>query len=309
MIHDNTLKNYLLAIKENFKDGTFKSILTAFGKILFLICLISIPMIVSLCTGGSFLTSVQTSSVLFHWMECLSGLIISLSMAIVLGLANFAFSFQNIIETFGLFLPKNTQAIAHSSRLEQLKELLADENYLQILNPFRLVTLIIHKSFVIVGLLLHVLTMAVIGDRPPHLQGISPEIITYTAIAVAAINDGSSDLHYFVDHGDDHEHGHDHSNNIPTLFINAVLLLTLIPLSTLYDYIAALLFNTHPLKLKEAWDKQSGLIIDHHHNDSKKKNSFFIEQSYSSEQNKLSLTKNELITPLLADLNNQAPSI
>ncbi len=85
---------------------------------------------------------------------------------------------------------------------ESMRSLRARETIWQIVNPFRLLLKLTITPLRIILFLGHLISIGVTSDRVPGI----PEILS---ALLGIISEGFEDAHYFVDHDDAHEHGHD----------------------------------------------------------------------------------------------------
>lgn len=118
------------------------------------------------------------------------------------------------------------------------------ENFLQLINPFRIILKLTIAPLRILLFIGHLISIGVTADRMP---GVS-EII---AALVAIISEGFEDMHYFV--------GHEQEMDIPTWFIQAAAS-PLYALAALWDCLMSR-FNSNAdkiLPLGKAWNKQCG---------------------------------------------------
>jgi len=235
------------------------------------------------------------------WMRKISRYVKGIINTIITGLSALIFNLENTGESLELVdeVTKNAgkgnffTKIADFFR-DSMKHIRATENWLQILNPFRIIAKLTITPLRILLFIGHLIGIAVTADRVPGV----PQIV---AALIAFISEGFEDGHYFFtnffphNHDDHHEghhheghdaqdminerlesaHGHSHDEDIPTRLLFLVAHVLYVP-ATLWDWLASKL-NTpaqhktlsedanqaksrQVLSLKQAWHKQRGTV-------------------------------------------------
>jgi len=229
LISNDTINKWVSKVFNDMKNGltVHNVILASSSVVLFLLaCALTI------CTAGTWWTIASNARPLFDWMGKLPTFVMGVINPIVTTISAFSFIIQNTAESLemvynathnfaskiGEFAAAIRDAFAHIQ---------ATENWLQQINPFRILLKLTYTPLRILFFFGHLLSIAVTTDRVPGI----PQII---AALVAIISEGFEDMHYFFphahkphapaeeeehahhcshDHGHGHSHGHDHDHD------------------------------------------------------------------------------------------------
>lgn len=295
MIDNETIQKWYNNLREDFHQGfTLRNLLIASTAILLVVLAIAL----TICTAGTWWTIAKTAQPLFPWMAKMPNLIMGIINPIITGISSLIFNLENTADSLEIAytsIKNENQGNFFSNQLNALTDsftrLRQRENWLQIINPFRLLLKVTITPLRIILFLGHLVSIGVTADRLPGVPAILSALL-------GIISEGFEDAHYFFgehEHHDhpantdeidtqtllkkrfNHQHGHNHNNDIPT----RVLKLVFSPiyfLATLYDY-AASRVSSKPLSFSNAWHKQTG----HPHKDHGHQENPEVEISTSEE--------------------------
>lgn len=213
---------------------------------------------------------------------------------IITGASAIVFNIQNTAESLDMVdeatrSNKNIFQKIYETISNGYQHLRETENWLQIVNPFRILLKLTITPLRILLFMGHLISVAVTSDRMPGV----PQILS---ALVAIISEGFEDAHYFIGHSHEEEHdeeyehhnrqrfekllkdrldpesGHDHNMDIPTWILKTVAS-PLYGLAALWDFSASKLNPSEEnhtrnlpsakipptLSLREAWNKQWGV--------------------------------------------------
>jgi hypothetical protein len=278
MINNDTVVKWYQRIRDDLSEGiTLRSVFMASTAVL----LVGLALALTICTAGTWWTIATNSRPLFEWMKKIPSFVMGIINPIITGLSAISFNIQNSAESLEMIdeatrSDTNIFQTIYDSVVNGFKHLIETENWLQILNPFRLILKLTVTPLRILLFLGHLLSIALTADRMPGV----PQIV---AMLIAIISEGFEDAHYFIGHSDeDHEHGHhstkelleehldedaghSHDMDIPTWLL-VTIASPLYALSALWDSAASQLNSPHDetkeprsLSFSEAWNKQRGI--------------------------------------------------
>jgi len=281
MISNDTLRTWYFRIRNDWNKGArLHSILMAAATLI----LASLAVSLTICTAGTWWTIAKTARPLFSWMGKMPTFIMGIINPIIVGIASTIFAWQNTNETLEMIdkATRKDEAESHPEKENLLTRigraaqnafhhLRAEENWGQILNPFRIILKTLMLPLRIILFLGHLIGMGVSGDRVPGI----PE---WLAAVFGTTSEFFEDLHYFfglagLDHHEHHHHSmqklleerlskghsHSHDNDLPTRFLN-LLFLTVYGAAAGWDYVWSKRNSPDKqLSLKRAWEKQWGL--------------------------------------------------
>ncbi len=297
LVNNNTLLKWYNKLRDDLSQGlTIRNVLMAGMAII----LGALAVALTICTAGTWWTIANNAQPIFEWMKKIPSFVMGIINPIITGSSAVVFIFQNTAESLDLVdegLNWAEETVQKGNLWEQIyqpiaqgiKHLIETENWLQILNPFRLILKLTVTPLRILFFLGHLISIAVTADRMPGV----PQIV---AALIAMISEGFEDAHYFVgghDHAEEeeeltHHHdiknllkerlgtedGHEHNVDIPTWILKTITL-PLYALAALWDSTASQL-NPAPntkettatdtaslpqarvLSFWDAWNKQRG---------------------------------------------------
>jgi len=245
MINNETLKKFFTNIKEKGRESIPKAILMG----LVTTVLIGLAVTLTVFTAGTWWTIAKNSGPILSWLQVKANIvykaisilpkfIMGIIHPIVMGASAMVFNIENSSESYET-LSKFAGGVKQFFSLiwDRIKTTYQRENFLQFINPGRLITkaVVIPLRFCLfIG---HLISIGVTADRFPGISSI------ITAL-VGTLCEGMEDLHYFAELGhhnegeEDNEQekrkhfieerlegegGHDHGNDLPTKLINLAL--------------------------------------------------------------------------------------
>ncbi|MBA2652304.1 MAG: hypothetical protein H0U73_08575 [Tatlockia sp.] len=249
MIHNKTLNKWYTTLSKDFEKGiTVRHVAIAGAAVL----LLALNIVLTLCTAGTWWTIVTKGKPLFSWMANTLKYVFAVTISTIIGCAQLIFNLQNTSDSLDLIYDA---IMAESSIFTKIAKhfvvtfdhIIATENWLQILNPFRLLLKLTVTPLRLIAFFGHLISIGVTADRVPGL----PEIVT---AILGIISEGFEDLHYFVGdlfHADHHHHdtkgmlkerlgaghSHDHSADLPTRLIHLIFSPVYLA-ATGWDYLA-----------------------------------------------------------------------
>lgn len=294
MINNNTVIKWYNKIRQDLSEGlTFRNLFIASTAIF----LVGLALALTICTAGTWWTVATNSRPLFEWMRNMPSFIMGVINPVITGLSAIFFNIQNSAESLEMVdsatrSDKNVVEESYNFFAKGYKHLIETENWLQIINPFRLILKLTITPLRLVFFLLHLVSIALTTDRMPGV----PQIVS---MLIAIISEGFEDGHYFIEfghhHAEDDEHpeqhnhahhdinallqerlaedsGHNHNTDIPTWILQSIAT-PIYALAALWDSTFSKLNQTssgyqdpeskrhHPqvLSFHEAWNKQRGI--------------------------------------------------
>lgn len=283
LINNDTLRKWYYKLTNDLSKGlTFNNVFLALTAVF----LAGLAIALTICTAGTWWTIATNARPLFEWMKNMPSFIMGIINPIITGLSALFFNFQNTAESLEMV----DQAINAEENVFQkftqyvskgYQHLIATENWVQILNPFRLFLKLTVTPLRVLLFLGHLISIALTADRMPGV----PQMV---AALVAIISEGFEDAHYFIGHSHNHTHGHsdkdlvkehlenghghNHDMDIPTVILKTIAS-PLYLLAAVWDYVFSQ-FNSkssneikistqdnekkHPevLTFTKAWNKQ-----------------------------------------------------
>ncbi|WP_133127600.1 hypothetical protein [Legionella nagasakiensis] len=275
MIANDTLRKWYRKIRDDLSHGlSIRNVFIASMAVV----LVALALALTICTAGTWWTVAKEARPLFTWMGRMPGFIMGVINPLITGLSAVVFNLQNTSESLEMIDDvTRTKGNVFSRMWNGIKHgfnyLQQHENWLQRLNPFRLLLKITLTPLRILLFFGHLISIGVTSDRVPGI----PQIVS---ALLGIISEGFEDAHYFVsqDH-DDHEHhdahehtksllqerlgeehGHNHDADLPTRFLK-LLFSPIYFLAASWDYLTSKM-NQAPrqsITFVRAWEKQMGL--------------------------------------------------
>ncbi|WP_298625364.1 hypothetical protein [uncultured Legionella sp.] len=229
----------------------------------------------TVCTMGTWWTVATNARPLFDWMKNMPSFIMGVINPIITGLSAIFFNIQNSAESLEMVdeASQNNSNIlkeVYDSIKKGYQHLIDTENWLQIINPFRLLLKLTITPLRVLLFIGHLISIAFTADRMPGV----PQIVS---MFIAMFSEGFEDAHYFIGgkNHEEHDHqdfkdllqerlgeasGHEHGDNdIPTWLLQTAAS-PLYALAALWDYS----FTNANISFKNAWDKQRGIAKAQH---------------------------------------------
>lgn len=279
LINNDTLNKWYYKIRNDLsKELTARTFFIATMAIF----LVGIALALTVCTAGTWWTIASKTRPLFSWMEKMPNFVMGVFHPVITGVSTISFNVENIAESMDMVdaatHSPNTFRSIYQSAVRGFAHITANENWLQILNPFRLLIKLTITPLRILLFLGHLVSYALTADRMPGV----PQIVS---ALIAITSEGFEDAHYFLGQNKGSrdkdipntnqllEHHlsseSDHSQDIPSRFIN-MLALPLQACAAVWDYLSSQLNSSIPnetrkptaLTLKQALYKHCGIRED-----------------------------------------------
>lgn len=204
LINNDTLNKWYQKIRADFAKGvTVRNVFIATMAVL----LVGLAVALTICTAGTWWTVAKNARPLFAWMSKIPGFVMGIINPIITGASAIFFNIENTSESLQMVDAATKSGInifksIFQSLQKGFKQLGDTENWLQILNPFRLILKLTITPLRILFFLGHLISIALTADRMPGI----PQIVS---ALIALISEGFEDAHYFIDLHHDHDHSHD----------------------------------------------------------------------------------------------------
>ncbi|PWY56625.1 hypothetical protein DGG96_05750 [Legionella qingyii] len=275
LINNDTIKKWYTKLSNDLSQGlTARNVLIASIAIF----LVSLAIALTVCTAGTWWTVATSARPLFEWMKKIPSFVMGLINPIITGLSAIFFNIQNSSESLEMVYEatdSNTGNIfqrAYKTISEGLTHVWDTENWLQMINPFRIILKLTVAPLRILLFLGHLVSVALTSDRMPGI----PQIIS---ALVAIISEGFEDAHYFIGSNNHKqktlleerlgsEAGHEQGTDIPTQLLKFIAS-PLYFLAAGWDYLASKMNSashdavqkSQPkmLSFSQAWNKQLGI--------------------------------------------------
>ena len=205
MISNDTLRKWYHKIRDDLSKGiNLRSLFIATSAVL----LVGLAIALTICTAGTWWTVAKNARPLFEWMKKMPSFIMGIINPIINGLSSIVFNLQNTSESLEIIDEATRKKGNVFTRMFQsikngFQGLYERENWLQILNPFRLIITLTIVPLRIVLFLGHLVSIGVTADRVPGISQVFSALL-------GIISEGFEDLHYFVGH--EHTHTCEHSS-------------------------------------------------------------------------------------------------
>lgn len=286
LINNNTVVKWYNKIKHDLSQGI--TVRTVFMTTMAAL-LVGLAVALTVCTAGTWWTIATSARPLFDWMHRMPNFVMGVINPIFTGLSAISFNIQNTAESLEMVdeatRSENIFKRMYRAISQGMSHVARTENWLQIINPFRLVLMLTVTPLRVLLFLGHLVSIAVTADRMPGISQL-------TSAFIAFISEGFEDAHYFIGHShdhdeDEHEHqhntqqllnerlgdaeGHSHDNDIPTWALKT-LAMPLYALAAAWDSLTSKLNaspeqNEHTPKVlswSQAWNKQRGISAPRH---------------------------------------------
>ncbi|MCE0722258.1 MULTISPECIES: hypothetical protein [Legionella] len=270
LINNDTIKKWYTKLKNDLsQDITPRNVLMTLTAVF----LVGLAIALTVCTAGTWWTVATSARPLFEWMKRIPSFVMGIINPIITGLSAISFNIQNSSESLEMVYeatdPKaNTENIVqrtYKAITDGLTHVWNTENWLQMINPFRILLKLTVTPLRILLFLGHLVSVALTSDRMPGV----PQII---AALVAIISEGFEDAHYFIGSssktktlleerlGSEEEHNED----IPSQLLKWIAS-PLYFLAAAWDCLASkknsvpgdeTTVQPRKLSLKQAWNKQ-----------------------------------------------------
>ncbi|KTD72211.1 hypothetical protein [Legionella tucsonensis] len=196
LINNDTIKKWYTKLKNDLSQGiTARNVLMTLTAVF----LVGLAIALTICTAGTWWTVATSARPLFEWMKRIPSFVMGIINPIITGLSAISFNIQNSSESLEMIYeatdPKtNTTNIfqrTYKTIVDGLTHVWDTENWLQMINPFRILLKLTVTPLRILLFLGHLVSVALTSDRMPGV----PQIV---AALVAIISEGFEDAHYFI---------------------------------------------------------------------------------------------------------------
>ncbi|WP_392538676.1 hypothetical protein [Legionella sp. 227] len=201
LINNDTLNKWYTRLRNDLSQGlTVRNLFMTAMAVL----LVSLAIALTVCTAGTWWTVATSARPLFEWMKRMPSFVMGVINPIITGLSAIFFNIQNSLESLEMVYEAtapdaDTDAKKNTNIFQRTYQGIADvfaqvwntENWLQLLNPFRLLLKLTITPLRILLFLGHLVSVALTSDRMPGV----PQIVS---ALVAIICEGFEDAHYFV---------------------------------------------------------------------------------------------------------------
>lgn len=257
LINNDTINTWCTKLRNDFRQQG-PSIRNLFMATM-AVFLASLAIALTVCTAGTWWTVATHARPLFEWMRKMPSFIMGIINPTITGLSTISFNIQNSAESLEMLdsatsSDKNIVRSVYESIAGGLSHVRATENWLQILNPFRLLLKLTLTPLHILLFMGHLVSIALTSDRMPGV----PQTLS---VLVGMISEGFEDAHYFV--GDTQEDQHE--MDIPSRLLK-IIASPLYALAAAWDCLASKvnpISNSKDTQRKrltfaQAWNKQRG---------------------------------------------------
>ncbi len=214
LINNDTLNKWYKKIRTNLsQELSLRNVFIAAMAV----ALVGLAIALTICTAGTWWTIASSARPLFDWMNKIPSFVMGVINPIITGLSAIFFNVQNTAESLEMLEEMSNPAADKPNLLQRMYQainnginhLRATENWLQILNPFRLLLKLVMMPLRVLLFIGHLVSIALTADRVPGI----PQI---WAALIAFISEGFEDVHYFTGHSPAHEQGHEQEHQEPT---------------------------------------------------------------------------------------------
>ncbi len=275
MIRNDTIRKWYRRISDDLSnDWGLRSVLMAVSATL----LLGLAAALTICTAGTWWTVVKEARPLFAWMGNMPRFIMGVINPVITGFSAVIFNLQNTSESLELIDEASRSNTSFFSRMwtsmqNGFRWVQNNENWLQIINPFRLLLKLTITPLRLLMFLGHLISIGVTSDRVP---GVSQRLSALLGI----ICEGFEDATYFDFIGNSPEtdsdndepvttekllqarlakkDDHSHTTDLPTRFIKLVFSPVYF-LAATWDFLASQRNSgSKVLSFTQAWEKQVG---------------------------------------------------
>jgi hypothetical protein len=225
MYINNALRVWFDKLKMYFQKDRFSklNLLTAVSAA----CLLTLALLLTICSAGTWWTVVKETRPLFSWMNKLPKFIMGVMNPFITGFSTLIFNIQNTGESLDLIDSAARKVAKELTNIRGfLKQILTSifrgfrtlkesETPLQLINPFRVFLILTFVPLRIILFLGHLVSIGLTADRVPGVSNF------YSAL-LGIISELFEDLHYFFGHNHHHHHHH-HEDKIQQRDLESLL--------------------------------------------------------------------------------------
>ncbi|WP_131778175.1 hypothetical protein [Legionella bozemanae] len=196
LINNDTIKKWFTKLKNDLSQGlTARNVLMTLTALF----LVSLAIALTVCTAGTWWTVATSARPLFEWMKNIPSFVMGIINPIITGLSAISFNIENSSESLEMVYEATDPKTNTTNIFQRTYKAIADglthvwdtENWLQMINPFRILLKLTVTPLRILLFLGHLVSVALTSDRMPGV----PQIV---AALVAIISEGFEDAHYFI---------------------------------------------------------------------------------------------------------------
>ncbi|AWN72694.1 membrane protein [Legionella anisa] len=196
LINNDTIKRWYTKLKNDLSQGiTARNILMTLTAVF----LVGLAIALTVCTAGTWWTVATSARPLFEWMKKIPSFVMGIINPIITGLSAISFNIQNSSESLEMVYEATDPKTNNENIFQRTYKAIADglthvwdtENWLQMINPFRILLKLTVTPLRILLFFGHLVSVALTSDRMPGV----PQIV---AALVAIISEGFEDAHYFI---------------------------------------------------------------------------------------------------------------
>ncbi len=279
LIKNDTINKWYEKIRADLSQKlTFRGLFIATMAVLLVVLAIAL----TICTAGTWWTVATKARPLFEGMKKIPSFVMGVINPIITGFSAIFFNIENTAASLKMLddathSKTNLFKLIFKSLVEAVTHIRNTENWLQILNPFRIILKLTITPLRLLLFIGHLISIALTADRMPGV----PQIVS---ALIAIISEGFEDAHYFIPHSHGPGHccgghhvkstdtllkarlgdtaGHNHDADIPTKILK-ILAMPLYALAAGWDFLASKLNKPQtpnkPLTIIESLSKQLGL--------------------------------------------------
>jgi hypothetical protein len=165
---------------------------------------VALGIFATVATAGTWWFATNRGALLVNWSQAAAARIRNLSVPLMT-FATLVYNVSNSLITIDN-ISKSHYGKLIVNYLESIEILWAEESFLQFINPFRFLAVLIDNTINGVLFVGHIISMGLISDR---LEGLPPALTA----SLIAVNEAMVDMQYLNENEEEHEHLHAHSHH------------------------------------------------------------------------------------------------
>jgi hypothetical protein len=255
IVQNDTIRSWMKLFERNEKHGNFRHACKIISLLFLTILTVSLGVFATVATAGTWWYAAKAGAGLIPIISQAANWLRNITIP-VMGATNLIFTVDNSLESLQELstAPKSFQEALKLTK-ERIKQHWEKENFLQLLNPFRIASIIVNFLFKFLFFICHTISM---GITSYNLSTVPPLL----TIILNAISEALTDAHYVIP-SDAHKKDNQEQGDI---FGKTLYVILFIPrlLSMVWDFSFSQ-FNPpeNQLTLSQAWEKMGhGLPMD-----------------------------------------------